>query len=89
MNIVYGYGGMRSDGERLALNPVAPPAAWKGFSFRVWYRRSLIDVRVTRRGAELHVVKGRRLRFASTAACARSGGKRRTFRFPHRRGARA
>ncbi|MBN2388581.1 MAG: hypothetical protein JXB85_16310 [Anaerolineales bacterium] len=57
MNIVYGFGGMRSDGEILAFNPCLP-AQWKGYSFQVFYRGSLIRVEVTQRGALIRVVDG-------------------------------
>jgi maltose phosphorylase len=43
MNIVYGFGGMRSDGEMLSFNPTIP-AHWQGYTFQVIYRGSVIRV---------------------------------------------
>ncbi len=45
MNIVYGFGGLRSDGEGLSLNPVLPKQ-WKGYSFRLHYQGEVLTVRV-------------------------------------------
>lgn len=57
MNIVYGFGGMRSDGEMLSFNPTIP-AHWTGYSFQVSYRGSVIRVEVTQQGHILRVVEG-------------------------------
>lgn len=45
MNIVYGFGGMRSDGDILSFNPVIPDD-WTGYSFRVTYHGAVIQVEV-------------------------------------------
>ncbi|MEM1060238.1 MAG: glycosyl hydrolase family 65 protein [Verrucomicrobiota bacterium] len=45
MSLVYGFGGMRSDGVRLSFKPNIP-RKWKAFSFRVLYRDALIEVKV-------------------------------------------
>lgn len=47
MNIVYGFGGMRSDGERLLFNP-SIPESWSSYSFNILYRGAAISVRVSR-----------------------------------------
>jgi maltose phosphorylase len=47
MNIVYGFGGMRSDGTELALNP-ALPEQWTEYEFGVFYRNVHIRVKVSR-----------------------------------------
>jgi maltose phosphorylase len=57
MNIVYGYGGMRSDGEILSFNPTIPEH-WKSYSFQVLYRGSVIRVEVSQNGAQIRVVEG-------------------------------
>lgn len=41
MNIVYGFGGLRSDGEYLSLNPVLPEK-WKSYSFRIGYMEDVL-----------------------------------------------
>jgi maltose phosphorylase len=57
MNIVYGFGGMRSDGELLSFKP-SIPAHWKGYSFQVFYRGSVIRVEVSQTEAKLRIVEG-------------------------------
>jgi maltose phosphorylase len=57
MNIVYGFGGMRSDGEILAFNP-SIPEHWNHYSFQVFYRGSVIRVEVSQEGAGIRVVNG-------------------------------
>lgn len=57
MNIVYGFGGMRSDGNMLSFNP-SIPAHWKGYSFQVKYHDSLIRVDVSQDRAVFQVVEG-------------------------------
>jgi maltose phosphorylase len=57
MNIVYGFGGMRSDGELLSFSP-SIPVHWNGYSFSVCYRGSRIRVNVSQAEAELRVVNG-------------------------------
>lgn len=56
-NIVYGFGGMRSDSEPLAFNP-SLPAQWKGYEFRIVYRTSHISVTVTGDSVKIRFVDG-------------------------------
>jgi maltose phosphorylase len=46
MNIVYGFAGLRSDGEELVLNP-ALPLQWTEYEFTIFYRNIHIRVRVS------------------------------------------
>jgi maltose phosphorylase len=46
MNIVYGFGGLRSDGEEIVLNPVLPEQ-WTEYEFGFFYRGVHIKVTVT------------------------------------------
>jgi maltose phosphorylase len=46
MNIVYGYGGLRSDGEQVSLDPVLP-ATWQSLEFGLRLRESTVRVRLT------------------------------------------
>jgi maltose phosphorylase len=57
MNIVYGFGGMRSDGELLSFNP-SIPAQWKGYSFEVAYHGAVLRVEVTQKQAVIRVKDG-------------------------------
>jgi maltose phosphorylase len=45
LNMVYGFGGMRSDGPLLSFNP-SIPKKWKAFSFRILYQNNVLSVRV-------------------------------------------
>lgn len=45
MNIVYGFGGMRTDDEILSFRPTLPQK-WQGFSFRILYRDKILSVAV-------------------------------------------
>ncbi len=57
MNIVYGFGGMRSDGELLSFDP-SIPSHWKGYTFQVLYRGSTLRVEVSQKEAMIHVLDG-------------------------------
>jgi maltose phosphorylase len=46
MNIVYGFGGLRSDGDMLALAPVIP-AGWSAYSFKLLIGGCAVGVTVT------------------------------------------
>ena len=46
MNIVYGFGGLRSDGEMLVLNPVLPEQ-WNEYEFGILCRNVHIRIKVT------------------------------------------
>ncbi|MDR0898687.1 MAG: family 65 glycosyl hydrolase [Oscillospiraceae bacterium] len=52
MNIVYGFGGLRSDGEGIRLWPCIP-ADWAGYSFRIQMQGALVTVSVRRDGIHL------------------------------------
>lgn len=57
MNVVYGFGGMRSDGELPSFNPCIPKQ-WKSFAFRILYKGSVLQARIDRKQAEFTVVEG-------------------------------
>ncbi len=57
MNIVYGFGGMRSDGELLSFKP-SIPEHWQSYSFQVAYRGSVIRVEVAQSEAIFRVLVG-------------------------------
>ena len=46
LNIVYGFGGLRSDGEILKIAP-ACPEGWRSYQFRIQYLGTAIHVSVT------------------------------------------
>ena len=47
MNIVYGFGGMRSDGDKLCFHP-SIPHGWERYSFHVIYDGDVIRADVDR-----------------------------------------
>ncbi len=57
MNIVYGFGGMRTDGEILSLDP-GLPETWNAYCFHILYRGSLLRVEVSKSAARLQVIQG-------------------------------
>jgi maltose phosphorylase len=52
VNIVYGFGGIRSDGEVLVCNPTLP-AQWEGYEFRILYRKIRIRIKVSKEEVSL------------------------------------
>jgi len=57
MNIVYGFGGMRSDGELLALNP-SIPERWESYRFMVTYRGTKLQVEVDQNQVSIRAKSG-------------------------------
>jgi len=57
MNIVYGFGGMRSDGDLLSFSP-SIPKDWNGYSFRIHYLNDIIQVKVDREKVYISTVNG-------------------------------
>ncbi|MDF2905887.1 MAG: Kojibiose phosphorylase [Herbinix sp.] len=57
MNIVYGFGGMRSDQEKLSFSP-SIPASWNAFSFRIHYKKDVIQVAITQAEATFYTLNG-------------------------------
>src|SRR6266511_4370116 len=57
INIVYGFGGMRSDGDVLSFKP-SIPTHWNGYSFQVAYCGSVIRVEVLQGKAILRLIDG-------------------------------
>jgi maltose phosphorylase len=57
MNIVYGFGGMRSDGEVLSISP-SIPLQWKSYRFQIVYRGSVIKVEVDKSKVSIQVIEG-------------------------------
>lgn len=45
MNIIYGFGGLKSDGEKIVLNPRCP-SIWKSYSFNLNYGDCLLKITV-------------------------------------------
>lgn len=57
MNIVYGFGGMRSDGDCLSFQP-SLPQRWTSYSFQVMYEGVLLRIEVTKDTVSFKAVDG-------------------------------
>jgi maltose phosphorylase len=52
MNIVYGFGGLRTDGDCIRIAP-SIPKNWKGYSFKINYDDATVEVNVTKEKVNL------------------------------------
>ena len=57
MNIVYGFGGLRSDAEVLTLRPTIPEK-WDSYRFRIVYRGEILCVCVEKERVSLQTLNG-------------------------------
>ena len=57
MNIVYGFGGLRSDAEVLMLRPTIPEK-WNSYRFRIVYRGEILCVCVEKERVSLQTLNG-------------------------------
>ena len=57
MNIVYGFGGVRTDGEGIKIAPTIP-ADWKKYTFKITYNQCLIDVSVNHQSIKISLIEG-------------------------------
>lgn len=58
MNIVYGFGGIRSDGEKLKLCPTLPEK-WESYSFRLSYQSDVLMVKVNQDSVTIASLNGK------------------------------
>jgi maltose phosphorylase len=56
-SMIFGYGGLRTDGDLLILAP-ALPAQWRSYRFRVRYRDALVEVRVNADEVRIQTLNG-------------------------------
>lgn len=56
-SMVFGFGGMRTDGEVLSFCPTLPPQ-WKSYRFRVCYQDAVIEARVNTEQVQFQVISG-------------------------------
>jgi maltose phosphorylase len=57
VTIVFGFGGLRTDGDIPSLNP-SIPAAWQGYQFCLTLSGSTLNVKVSRKNVSLSLVAG-------------------------------
>jgi maltose phosphorylase len=56
-SMVFGFGGMRTDGDVLIFQP-ALPSQWRSYRFRVHYSGALLEIRVDAKNVHLQVLDG-------------------------------
>jgi maltose phosphorylase len=56
-SMIFGFGGMRTDGEVLAFQPTLP-AQWRSYRFRVRYQGAVIEAQVDRERVDFRVISG-------------------------------
>lgn len=61
MNIVYGFGGMRPDGEILSFTPTLPKQ-WEGYCFCVTYRGAVLHLEIKRGSVRIWTEDGNKVR---------------------------
>lgn len=60
MNILYGFGGMRSDKEILSFKP-SIPKEWNGYSFRLYYKNDVIVVEINKESVSFYTLNGTKI----------------------------
>ncbi|WP_139903263.1 glycoside hydrolase family 65 protein [Clostridium thermarum] len=60
VNIVYGFGGMRSDGNYIKMNP-SIPKEWQSYSFKILYKGSVVSVSVNKEAVKVKVNSGQKV----------------------------
>jgi len=81
MNIVYGFGGLRSDGDMLSLNP-SIPKNWKRYSFRIVSGDEVLCVEVGREQITLHTLDGGGLTLQVYGSAIAVDGERKEIAIP-------
>ena len=56
-SMIFGFGGMRTDGDVLIFNP-SLPSQWNSYRFRVYYQGALLEVWVSRERVEFRAISG-------------------------------
>lgn len=81
MNIVYGFGGLRSDAELLSLAP-GIPAQWEGYKFRIVYGAEVICVEVAKDKVLLKTMGGSDIKLRIYQEEATINGQEKAFAIP-------
>lgn len=81
MNIVYGFGGLRSDGENISLCPTMPKQ-WRGYSFRISYKEDVLLVEVDEEKVCLSTLGGKAIDIELYGKLVVAGGERKAIPVP-------
>lgn len=57
MNIVYGFGGVRTDGTELLLAP-SIPEKWTSYTFKISYQGALLEIKVSQNDVQMRLLEG-------------------------------
>ncbi len=60
MNIVYGFGGIRTDADTLIIAPIIPEE-WTSYTFKITYKQRLIQISVTQSDVNITLLEGESL----------------------------
>ena len=61
MSFVHGFGGLKVKDDILSFSPMIP-SNWKGYSFRILFRRNLINISVHKDKIEIKLIDGENLK---------------------------
>lgn len=81
MNIVYGFGGLRSDGEILSLAP-SIPKQWEGYKFHIVYDDEIICVEVKKDHVRLRTLNGTEIKLCIYKQEVTVNGQEQVFAIP-------
>lgn len=81
MNIVYGFGGLRSDADILSLAPTIP-TRWEGYKFHIVYGDEVICVEVTKDKVMLKTLGGNEVKLNIYKEEVTINGQERVFTIP-------
>lgn len=81
MNIVYGFGGLRSDDRMLSLTP-GIPTEWEEYDFRIVYGEEVICVEVHKDKAVLYTLNGGKVRLCIYGEETDIDGEKKEFSIP-------
>ena len=60
MNIIYGFGGLRTDGDIIHITP-SIPQNWNKYTFKIHYMGEVIEVKVTKNKVEISTKYGKNI----------------------------
>lgn len=81
MNIVYGFGGLRSDGDVLFMAP-SIPEMWESYKFRIVYGDDVLCVEVKKDQVLLKTLEGGTIRLSLYGSIVAIDGEERAFAMP-------
>lgn len=81
MNIIYGFGGMRSDSEVLRINPSIPDH-WKSYSFCITYQGEVVSVTVEKEQITVYTKSGKEIMLQIYEDSVSISGKKTVIRIP-------